>query len=130
MMVLVVDDTDSARDVAERILRFYGVQAMGAKSGAEALTVLEQVQPDLILLDIAMPDMDGLGFLERLRKDTRWGEIPVVMMTAMADEESVGRAFRLGACEYLVKADFTAPRMLEVVRRHARPESAHGEMTH
>jgi len=101
---------------------------MGARSGAEAFSILDQIAPDLILLDIAMPDMDGLSFLERLRRDKRWGNIPVVMMTAMADEESVGRAFRLGACEYLVKADFTAPRMLEVVRRHARHESARGEM--
>jgi len=130
MMVLVIDDTDSARDVAERILKFYGVQAMGARSGSEAFSVLERVEPDLILLDIAMPDMDGLTFLQRLRDDSRWEAVPVVMMTAMADEESVGRAFRLGACDYLVKADFTAPRMLEVVRRHARSGSMHREMHH
>jgi CheY-like chemotaxis protein len=120
MTVLVVDDTESARDVAERILRFYGVDAVGAGSGSECLSLLDRVNPDLILLDIAMPDMDGLTLLERLRQETRWRDIPVVMMTAIADEESVGRAYKLGACEYLVKADFTAPRMLEVVRRYAR----------
>ena len=130
MMVLVIDDTDSARDVAERILRFYGVQAVGAKSGSEAFSVLERVEPDLILLDIAMPEMDGLTLLERLKQDERWEGIPVVMMTAIADEESVGRAFRLGACEYLVKADFTAPRMLDVVRRHARSPSTPGGLPH
>jgi CheY-like chemotaxis protein len=120
MLVLVIDDTDSARDVAARILRFYGVEAVTAASGKEARSVLEHISPDLILLDIAMPDMDGLTFLEQLKHEPRWGNIPVVMMTAMADEKSVGRAFRLGACDYLVKADFTAPRMLEVVRRYAR----------
>jgi CheY-like chemotaxis protein len=120
MLVLVIDDTDSAREVAERILRSDGVEAVGASSGSEALAVLEDRSPDLILLDVAMPDMDGLTFLEQLRQDARWRNIPVVMMTAMSDEESVRRAFRLGACEYLVKAEFTLPRMLEVVRRHAR----------
>lgn len=123
MTVLVVDDTDSAREVAERILRFYGVQAVGARSGEECLTLLEQMTPDLILLDIAMPKMDGLTLLEHLHEDVRWKDIPVVMMTAIADEESVGKAFRLGAREYLVKADFTIPRMLEVVKRHARHTS-------
>jgi CheY-like chemotaxis protein len=120
MRVLVVDDTDSAREVAERILRFNGVQAVGARSGDEALSILERVDPDLILLDVSMPGMDGLMLLERLRQIPRWHELPVVMMTAICDEESVGRAKRLGAAEYLVKADFSAPRMLEVVRRHAR----------
>ena len=120
MKVLVVDDTDSARDVAERILRFYGVEAIGARSGAEALEILNDQSPDLILLDISMPEMDGLTLLEQIRQDVRWHDIPVVMMTAMADKETVGRAYGLGACEYLVKAEFSASRMLEVVKRHAR----------
>lgn len=120
MTVLVIDDTDSAREVAERTLRFYGLEAVGAASGAEALQLLDHLTPDLILLDIAMPEMDGLSLLERLRQDARWQDIPVVMLTAIADEQSIRRAFRMGACEYLVKAGFSAPRMLEVVRRHAR----------
>jgi CheY-like chemotaxis protein len=120
MTVLVVDDTDSARDVTERILRFHGVKAVGARSGIEALTLIEGVDPDLVLLDVSMPGMDGLTLLQRLRENPRWHEVPVVMMTAICDEASVGRAKELGACEYLVKADFTAPRMLEVVRQHAR----------
>lgn len=120
MRVLVVDDTDSAREVAERILRFHGVQAVGARSGDEALSLLDSVDPDLLLLDVSMPGMDGLTLLEQLRRMPRWERLPVVMMTAICDEQSVGRARQLGACEYLVKADFTAPRMLEVVRRHAR----------
>jgi CheY-like chemotaxis protein len=120
MRVLVVDDTDSAREVAERILRLHGVQAVGARNGDEALSMLDGLDPDLILLDVSMPGMDGLTLLERLRQIPRWTTLPVVMMTAICDEESVGRARRLGACEYLVKADFSAPRMLEVVRRYAR----------
>lgn len=124
MRVLIVDDTDSAREVAERILRFHGVQAVGARSGDEALLILDDLDPDLMLLDVSMPGMDGLSLLAVLRDDPRWHELPVVMMTAICDEQSVSRARELGACEYLVKADFTAPRMLEVVRRHARRNSA------
>lgn len=77
-----------------------------------------------MLLDVSMPGMDGLSLLALLRDDPRWHELPVVMMTAICDEQSVTRARELGACEYLVKADFTAPRMLEVVRRHARRNPA------
>lgn len=120
MKVLVVDDTDSARDVVQRILRFHGVQAVGARSGPEALSLLEEASPDLILLDVSMPEMDGLTVLERIRDNPRWRNVPVVMMTAISDERSVGKAFELGACEYLVKASFSAPRMLEVVRRYGQ----------
>jgi CheY-like chemotaxis protein len=119
MTVLVVDDTDTARDVVERILRFHGVNAFGARNGFEALSLLDQIHPDLVLLDVSMPEMDGLTVLERIRENPRWRGMPVVMMTAIDDAESVGKAFRLGACEYLVKADFTVPKMLEVVQRHA-----------
>jgi CheY-like chemotaxis protein len=120
MTVLVVDDTDSARDVAERILRFHGFEARGAASGSDALALLEQITPDLVLLDVAMPQMDGLAFLEHLREDPRWQSLPVVMMTAIADASSVHQAFRLGACDYLVKAQFTVPHLLQIVRRYAR----------
>lgn len=120
MMVLVVDDTDSARDVTERILRLHGLQTVGARSGDEALSLLDQLDPDLVLLDVSMPGMDGLTLLELLRQNPRWQSLPVVMLTAISDEVSIGRARRLGACEYLVKAEFTAPRMLEVIKRHAR----------
>ena len=120
MTVLVVDDTDSARDIATRLLRHHGAEVFQAQSGADALAMLERLTPDLILLDIAMPDMDGLEVLEKLRQDPRWKHIPVVMLTAMMNEEYIHRALNLGASEYLLKAGFTAPRLLEVVRRHAR----------
>jgi len=119
-MVMVVDDTESARDIAARLLKFHGVEAVQAASGPEALQLLEEVHPDLILLDIAMPDMDGFEVLGKLRDDPRWQDIPVVMLTAVMDEQSIRRAFDLGACEYLLKAAFTAPKMVEVVKRHAK----------
>lgn len=122
MTVLVVDDTDSARDVTQRILRHYGMECIGAESGQDALTLLESMTPDVILLDLAMPDMDGMMVLERLRQDPRWIGIPVIMLSAISDEESVRRAKGLGARDYLVKATFTPPLMLEVVRRHTRKD--------
>jgi len=120
MTVLVVDDTDSARDIATRLLRHHGLEVFQAESGADALGMLEHLNPDVILLDISMPDMDGLEVLEKLRQDPRWEDIPVVMLTAVMNEEYVRRALSLGASEYLLKAGFTAPRLLEVVKRHAR----------
>ena len=120
MTVLVVDDTDSAREIAERILRHHGLNAIGVQSAPAALTLLEQFTPDLILLDLAMPEMDGLTLLDHLRKQPQWSQIPVVMLSAISDEQMVRRALQLGARDYLVKAQFDAPQMLEVVMRHAR----------
>ncbi|MGH7177519.1 MAG: response regulator, partial [Tepidisphaeraceae bacterium] len=71
-VVMVVDDTDSARDSVVRLLRLAGHSAVPARNGREALDFLEHTRPDLMLLDISMPGLDGLSVLEALRTHPRW----------------------------------------------------------
>ena len=110
--VMVVDDVDVMRDVLARLLKREGYRTLTAGSGHEAMDVLEHSRdpghapPDLILLDVKMPDIDGLDLLERLHGDPQWRDTPVIMLTAVSDTKAINRAEQLGAKAYLVKAAF------------------------
>lgn len=122
--VLVIDDTDSARLTMARLLRREGFEAACAADGREALVKIDRDQPDLLLLDISMPEMDGLELLERLRRQPEHRDLPVLMMTAITDEETIRRAMELGAKEYLVKARFSWDDVADRVRRHTGTETS------
>jgi CheY-like chemotaxis protein len=124
--VMVVDDIDVMRDVLARLLKRAGYQTLTAGSGHEAIDVLEHsnepghVAPDLILLDVKMPDIDGLDLLERLHHDSRWRNTPVIMLTAVSDTHAVHRAEQLGAKAYLVKAAFSVSDMMSHVKKYTQ----------
>ena len=101
--VLVVDDNDINRDVLSRRLQRQGHSVAVAENGAEALQMIEARQFDLVLLDIVMPEMNGYQVLERLKADGRWREIPVIMISALDELESIVRCIELGAEDYLPK---------------------------
>ena len=119
-MVLVVDDVPLMRDTLCRVLRREGFEAMAAEDGAEAIGMVGSVPPDLILLDVNMPQMSGLEVLEQLHQHPLWKDVPVVMISGFADSRTVRRAHALGAREFLPKASFNIPEMLERVREHTR----------
>ncbi|SFM50383.1 response regulator [Thermodesulforhabdus norvegica] len=104
--VLIVDDSRSMRKVIEKTLRISGFdigEIYEASNGQEALEVLEKNWVDIILSDIHMPVMDGLKFLEELRKKEDYKDIPVVLITTEASEERLGYAMSLGAQGYIRK---------------------------
>jgi CheY-like chemotaxis protein len=118
--ILVVDDEASARNALARLLRKEGYDVETAGNGREALAALESPghKPDLMLLDLMMPEIDGLELLEILQASPAWKALPVVVLTAISDTHTVHRAEQLGAREYLVKASFSLSDMLEHVRRY------------
>jgi CheY-like chemotaxis protein len=117
--VMIVDDADLARATLGRLLEREGYRTVQARNGREALGRLrKQREPDLIVLDLNMPDIDGLELLEILHDHPRWQSIPVIMLTAVSDTHSVHRAEQLGAKRYLVKATFSIREMLNQVRRY------------
>lgn len=102
-VVLVVDDDEGNRDVLSRRLLRDGCEVMLAESGQQALRMARRYSFDLILLDIMMPEMDGIMVLTELRNDPKLRRLPVVMITAVDDIESVVRCLELGADDYLMK---------------------------
>jgi CheY-like chemotaxis protein len=115
--VLVVEDHDLMRGGICDILNHKGFATLDAASGKEALELMEAEQPDLIISDILMPDMDGYAFLERIRADARWRDIPFIVLTALGQTEDIERGQAAGVDDYLTKP-FFPDTLLETVERH------------
>ncbi|MCL4252721.1 MAG: response regulator [Anaerolineae bacterium] len=101
--ILVVDDTQTNREVMARILSRKKYQHKSVASGEEALISVAQRLPDLILLDISMPGMDGFEVCERLKADERSRDIPVMFISALDETEDKVRAFQVGGVDYITK---------------------------
>jgi chemosensory pili system protein ChpA (sensor histidine kinase/response regulator) len=100
---LVVDDSITVRRVTQRLLERNGMRVMTAKDGIDALEILQDHMPDVILLDIEMPRMDGYEFATRVRADARLADIPIIMITSRVGDKHRARAMEIGVNEYLGK---------------------------
>jgi chemosensory pili system protein ChpA (sensor histidine kinase/response regulator) len=100
---LVVDDSITVRRVTQRLLERNGMRVMTARDGADAMTVLGEHVPDVILLDIEMPRMDGYEVAAQVRADPRLREVPIIMITSRSGEKHRAHAIELGVDDYLVK---------------------------
>src|SRR3954469_7941137 len=105
------------RDPLAASLRLAGYQTVCATDGKEALARVAAGRPDLVLLDLAMPVLDGLGFLRAFRADPANARVPVIVLTASAERQSVMEAPALAAREYLLKSRFSMQDMLDRVKR-------------
>lgn len=102
-LLLVVDDNEENRDVLARRLQKQGHWAVTASGGQEALDALADRPFDLVLLDIMMPGMDGYEVLSRIKNDPRTQRLPVIMISALDEMNSVVRCIEMGAADYLPK---------------------------
>jgi chemosensory pili system protein ChpA (sensor histidine kinase/response regulator) len=103
VFALVVDDSITVRRVTQRLLERNGMRVVTAKDGLEAVAVLQDEIPDVILLDIEMPRMDGYEVASHVRNDPRLKDVPIVMITSRVGEKHRARAIELGVNEYLGK---------------------------
>lgn len=101
-LVLIVDDTMMNIDLLADVLRKYYRLGI-ATNGVKALEFVEKNRPDIILLDIMMPEMDGFEVCQILKKNPKTSSIPIVFITALSDTESVAKGFQLGGCDYISK---------------------------
>ena len=102
-LVLIADDDADILSLVKAVLERSGHEVVAASDGAEALASVRARKPDLVVLDIAMPEVDGLEVLRRLRADPTTSELPVVLLSARAQEADVERGFAIGASAYLKK---------------------------
>ena len=101
--ILIVDDSPANRDIFEARLAAHGYEIYTANDGEEALTLAREKHPDLILLDVMMPKLDGIEVCRRLKDDTSLPFMPIILVTAKSDPKDVVAGLEAGADEYLTK---------------------------
>ncbi|HEX9662224.1 MAG TPA: response regulator [Candidatus Binatia bacterium] len=109
--IMVVDDNPDIITIVRTILEGKGFNVLSASSGAECLAALKTQKPDLIVLDIMMPEMDGLEVLTRLKAMSEFTNVPVVLLTAKVQYEDVLGGYKLGADYYITKP-FTSTQLI------------------
>jgi chemosensory pili system protein ChpA (sensor histidine kinase/response regulator) len=115
-VALVVDDSITVRRVTERFLQRNGLRVLTAKDGLDAISVMQDEKPDVILLDIEMPRMDGYEFASHVRNDDRVADVPIIMITSRVGDKHRARAIELGVNDYLGKP-YQDAQLLEAIRR-------------
>ena len=104
--ILIVEDEATLQKTLTEILIQNDYNVLNALDGLRGLEIAQKEKPDLILLDIILPKMDGFEVLKRLKKDESTSSIPVIILTNLSDASDIQKTLDLGATTYLVKADF------------------------
>lgn len=115
MRVLLVEDAPFLRYAFGRLLRMHGFEVMEANDGREALEMIAEFQPHLVLTDLMMPVMDGVELIQRLHDDPETADIPVVAITADATEQAERKARQAGAVDFITKP-IDLPALLDRLR--------------
>ncbi len=126
--ILVVDDDAFIRRPLEFILRKEGFAAVTAVDGEDGLAKVEGERPDLIVLDVMMPGIDGFDVCRRVRTDPRFSSIPVILLTAKGQEADCERALAAGATEFMSKP-YSPSELLRRVREILGDAEARGDRT-
>jgi DNA-binding response OmpR family regulator len=114
--VLVVDDHPPTVQLVKSALEPVGMQVRTAKNGAECLLAVDNERPDLIILDVMMPVMDGFETLKVLHQSAQTKDIPIIMLTARSSDQDVTQGWRWGVSSYLTKP-FSIEHLVALVRR-------------
>ena len=118
--VLIVDDEEFVRQLIQIKLKFCGIETVEAGNGVEAVEKAVSERPDLILLDVMMPKMNGFEACQRLKANQETAHIPIIMLTARGDPSAKERGENAGALEYLTKPfspQKLAERVLEILKQ-------------
>jgi len=115
-LAMIVDDSITVRRVMERFLERNGIRVVTAKDGIDAISVLQDAKPDIILLDIEMPKMDGYEFATYVRNDERVSDVPIIMITSRVGDKHRARAIEIGVDDYLGKP-YQDSELLDAIRR-------------
>jgi DNA-binding response OmpR family regulator len=122
--ILFAEDMNLFSEPISLALQARGYRVVCVRDGQEALNVVEFDKPDLILLDLGLPQMDGLSFLRHLRKGDMHQNKPIIVLTASASREFVMAARELHVQDYLLKSQCTVKQLLDRIAKHLQPKGA------
>ena len=124
--ILVVDDSEDMRDLLQRLLERAGYRVVVAADGQASLTQAKRHHPDLVLMDLSLPDMDGWEAVRHLRKMREFGSIPIIAVTAHVSPREEERAMAAGCSAHIGKPFDTRVLLQEVARLLTSRRSVHG----
>jgi chemosensory pili system protein ChpA (sensor histidine kinase/response regulator) len=120
--VLIIDDAVHIRRLVARMLEQAGFNTLEAADGLQGLQLLKQQKPDVVTCDISMPLMDGHEFLMTAKKDPTIRHIPIIVVTALGQEEEAAKATAMGASAYLTKP-FSSSHLIETIYNQVKESS-------
>ncbi|MEW6107880.1 MAG: response regulator [Nitrospirota bacterium] len=128
--VLLVEDSKAVQQMYRNKLTFEQYQVLTADNGMEAIKILSQDKPDIILLDLMMPIMDGYKVLQVIKTDQKLSKIPVLVFSAKGQPEEVEKALNLGAAGYIVKATTKPNEVIEKIKTVLSKTPSEQTLTH
>lgn len=114
--ILVAEDDQMLSSSLCQALKDAGFESTAAFDGEEALAKVKEIKPDLLLLDIMMPKLDGIGVLWELKANPDMSALPVIVLTNMGDMESIGKIIEAGGSDYLIKSDQSTDQIIAKVK--------------
>lgn len=118
--ILVVEDDSALAEALETTLSAEGFKVSKARDGEEGLKMVKKDKPDLILLDIVMPKMDGITMMERLQEKPATKSIPIIFLTNLSDVDTISKVVRQGMFDYLVKTEWDINELVELVKKRLK----------
>lgn len=115
--LLIVEDDPMIASMYNTKFKTEGFEVFTAENGALGIEIAKKEKPDLIMLDVILPQLDGFSVLRELKKDNKTKSIPVIMLTNLGTEEDKKKGEKLGAVDYLVKANLTPAQVSEKIRK-------------
>jgi DNA-binding response OmpR family regulator len=134
--ILVIDDDPALMDIITRMLTRVGANVTGAETGMVGLDALNRETFDLLILDLMLPDIDGFDILERLRSDSNYDDMPILILSAIVNPDMISKGLKMGADAYLTKPYLPntltdrVRTLLEQGRRAPTPPEQHDEQEH
>ena len=114
--VLLIEDDSTLRENTAELLELENYKVLTASNGQEGLNKAKVEIPDIIVLDIMMPKLDGIGVLWELKADEKTAQIPVVVLTNMSDMETISKIMAAGGTDYLLKSDQSIDQIIQKVK--------------
>ncbi len=115
--IFLVEDDQDLQEMYETKFTMEGFEVVKAENGAAALNKITGDKPDIILLDIVMPEIDGFQVLKDIKANPDTKEIPVILLTNLGQDGDIKKGMELGAVDYLIKANFTPNEVVEKVKK-------------
>lgn len=114
--ILIIEDDDFFRDLLKKKLLSLGFIILEAVNGEEGIEEVEKKKPDLIILDLLLPNIDGFEVLSKVKTNTDTSSIPVIIVSNLGQQEDVERGLKLGAVDYLIKSQFDIDSIVKKIK--------------